>query len=173
AEAGLALTRTLALVEPRAGDEVLHVTEATAAPGPVGKVRLGFTLAGRSCGQVFYDTTPEARPDGLFFVDLLPAPGEPERLRTAGARLDLAALGSALENRLRIPLPAELGGMHRRIEGLTTRLLGSEGDEGPLRYRLAVALRPARMEGTRISREGLAAVVTVAGEAVVELTPAP
>lgn len=170
-EVGLALTRALALAEPQAGDEVFHVTEATAAPGPEGKVRLGFTLAGRSCGQVSFDTTPEARPDGLFFTRLTPAPGESERLRAAGSRLDLVALGGAVESRLRLPLPAEVSGMHRRIEGLTARLLGGEGDGGPLRYRLAVKLLPARVEGAQVTREGLAALVAVAGEAVVELSP--
>lgn len=169
-EAGYSLTRSLALAEPQAGDEVVHITEVRAGPGAQGKVRLWLTLAGRSCGEVAYEATPEAQPDGLLFRGVALVEGEAARLRGAGATLDLAALGQAIEGRLRLSLPAEVSGMHRRIEGLAARLL-NDGDGGPLRYRFSVHLRPARVEGAAVSAEGLAVIVSAGGEALVDLAP--
>lgn len=166
-EVGLTLTRSLALAEPRVGGEIVHITEVRAGPGNDGKVRLLMTLAGRSCGQVALDAIAEARPDGLFLRALAPAPGEQERL--GGVAFE--GFGAPLEGRLRLPLPAEVSGMHRRIEALTARLLEPEGAEGGLRYRVSVKLSPVQVERAQISGEGVAALISVKGGVQVDLAP--
>lgn len=173
---GMALTRALAQAEPRAGSEVVHVTDVRAQPAPEGRVALGFTLAGRACGEVWFDAVATPLPDGIALTQLRPAPGEPERARAASPGLDLPALARAVEGRLRVPLPADVSGMHRRIEQLAARLLKIEPADGPLQYEVTLSLEPARVERVVSAREGLAAVATAHGQARVTLratSPAP
>lgn len=166
-EVGFTLTRSLAQTELRWRDEILRVTEVSAGPGEDGTVRLKVTVVGRLCGSIWLDATPEARLDGIVLHSLELTPSEQERLGVS----TLQWHRGGIERRLRLPLPVEVNGMHRRMEVLVMRLLGQEGLQGELRSRLGVKLQPIQTAQALVAREGLVALISVTGEAHVELSP--
>jgi hypothetical protein len=165
------LTRSLAPLEPSAGRELVHVTGVRAGPADEGarKVRLVLTLAGRWCGAVALDAEVALRPGELFLREIQPAPGEALRV---GASVDLAALGRAIEGRLRLPLPAGMKGMHLRMEDLVKRLVPEVGVVGEARYRVQVQLGSAQIGRSWVGEGGLIGEVQLQGKARVELEPA-
>lgn len=170
-EVSLAVARSLALSEPLLGDEVVHITDARAFPAAGGRVRLALQLAGRVCGEVWLEATPVGSDAAIALDQVSLLPGEQPRLQAVSPRIDLSPLGPLVSARVRIPLPADVLNMPRRIDQLAARLLNSDPGDGPVQYEVKVAMASARVEQAQATSDGLAAVVGAAGEAKVLLRP--
>jgi hypothetical protein len=178
-EVGRAVARSLALAEPVAGREVLHVTDVRAEPAATeeararGGVRLLLSVAGRVCGELALDATVGAAPSGDALLLLGVAPSAGEQARAAAPGLDLAELAAVIERLVRIGLPVEVPAIPRNIDRIAAALLGPQGGAGSGSERLTseinVSMRSASVEHVSSSREGLAAIVHAVGEATVKV----
>ncbi|RYE89577.1 MAG: DUF4403 family protein, partial [Myxococcales bacterium] len=156
-EVSVAAARSLTGADLPAGADVLRATDARAAPGPDGRLRLTLTLAA--------DAVPAD--GGVRIAHATPAPGEAAR----APGLDLDALAGALEGKLRIPLPTDVSTLSRRLDQLAAQVLQPSAD-GPLRLALTVSTTPSRLERVVAARDGLVAVVATGGQARLVIHPA-
>jgi hypothetical protein len=168
----LAVSRSLSAAEFRAGSEVVHLTDARVVPGPDGRVALGVVVAGRACGELWFEGSPALRDGAATLGDLTPAPGQQESASRVAPGLDLAALGAAIGAKIRVASPVDMAGLPGRIERLSARLLAGEA-AGPLQPEIHVIMGPAHADQALARREGLVVVVRARGEALVKVRPRP
>jgi hypothetical protein len=168
----LAVSRSLSAAEFRAGSEVIHVTDARVLPGPDGRLALGVVVAGRACGELWFEGSPALRDGAVSLGSLVPAPGQQELAHRAAPGLDLSALGAGIEGAVRVSLPVDMAALPGRIERLSARLLGGEA-AGPLQPEIRVVMGPAAAEQALVRREGLVVLVRARGEVSVKVRPRP
>lgn len=175
-EVGRAVARSLALAEPRAGSEVVHVTDVQARPGPgasEGGVTLLVTLAGRVCGQVALDARAVLSPtgDGFALTQVRAAEGEQARAGAVTPGLDLAALAAEIERRAHISAAVDVPGLPRDIDRITAALLGPQPDAavGDLAPAVRVSMKSAALEDPFSAAAGLTSLIVARGDATARL----
>lgn len=166
-QVSLGLARAASALEPRIGNERVHVTDIRASADGE-RVRLWVALSGRVCGEVALLATLAPREDlaRIDLVDLAPADGEAAR-----THLDLAELARELAPHLHVPLPINPAAVPRRIDRIAATLL--EKDKGdPDAPEIRVGMDRAALKSAVVRQEGIVGVLVASGQAAVSLRSA-
>lgn len=166
-EASRAIARGLAQAEPAVGGEVVHVTDARVQPTARG-VRIGLTIAGKTCGEVWLDGVPayDATRGAIVFQGLTPA-GDAAGLARAG--IDGAQLAASVAPLIAVPLRVDPANVPKRIDRIAASLLGPTAGQPADGPEIAVGMTRASIDAALAVREGLVAMLHAEGAATVKL----